>query len=151
MSDWLQKSCSPSVLLFCARNPSLSGARNPWNRSSAAWWHDTPSQCPPSSSWTWSVGMRRWTRRRRCPWSTSRRVSCTTSSAFRVGWWRMAGIKVGGAASSSLWASGSTGRTSDALVAPFSWVVQSFQHLKILLFFVVRLKQWFVGWTEWVV
>lgn len=134
MSDWLQKSCTTSVLLFCARNPSLSGARNPWNRSSAAWWHDTPSQCHPSSSWTWSVAMRRWTHRRRCPWSTSQRVSCTTSSAFRAGWWRTAGIKVGAAACCSLWASG---RMSDALLTLFSWVVQSFQHLKVLLFFIV--------------
>lgn len=103
--EWLgclQKLCAASVLLFCARNPFLRGAKSPWSQSSAAWWHDTPSQCHPSSSWTWSVQMMRWRRRRRCLWSTFQRVSCTISSAFLAGWWKMAGIKVGSAVSCSL-------------------------------------------------
>lgn len=85
-------------LLSCARNPSLRGERSPWNQSSAAWWHGTPNLSHPSSSWTWSVGKMKWTRRRRCHWSTSQRASCTTSSAFLAGWWKMAGIKVGSTA-----------------------------------------------------
>lgn len=88
-------------LLFCARNPSLRGEKSPWSQSSAAWWHDTPSLSHPSSSWTWSVEMMKWTHRRRCHWSNSQRVSCTMSSAFLAGWWKMAGIKVG----STVWCS----------------------------------------------
>lgn len=88
-------------LLFCARNPSLRGEKSPWSQSSAAWWHVTPSLSHPSSSWTWSVEMMKWTHRRRCHWSNSQRVSCTMSSAFLAGWWKMAGIKVG----STVWCS----------------------------------------------